>query len=137
VLSDLNSGPGGWTVVARGGACSVATLIKTADKPKPGPLLFGLAFTHTRPQSYLTFIFKPSPAMSSCKDQPWKAHYTPQPGNPAVVSYQEAKGSLIIADGGSAGPPVEEGVQAKTTMPRENSLCPHLKPISNPTLKNQ
>jgi hypothetical protein len=75
--------------------------------------------------------------MSSKKIQPWKAHWTPQPGNPDVVSYQESKGAEIIADGGSAGPPVEEGAAVKTTTRKENKLCPHLKPITNPTLKKQ
>jgi hypothetical protein len=70
------------------------------------------------------------------KIQPWKAHWTPKAGNPDVVSYQEKKGAEIIADGGSAGPPVEEGaVPTKDqSVPVANQLCPHLKPIINPTL---
>ncbi|QDS73013.1 hypothetical protein FKW77_009104 [Venturia effusa] len=50
--------------------------------------------------------------MAHEKEQPWKMHYVPENGNPALVSYQEKKGAEIIADGGSAGPPVEEGVAA-------------------------
>jgi len=75
--------------------------------------------------------------MNCQKTQPWKAHWTAQPGNPDVVSYQEEKGSEIIADGGSAGPPVEEGVSTNAkdeSISEENRLCPHLKPITNPTL---
>jgi len=75
--------------------------------------------------------------MDSIKVQPWKAHYNPQPGNPDVISYQECKGAEIIADGGSAGPPVEEGSEVNTSTRKENKLCPHLKPIINPTLKEQ
>jgi hypothetical protein len=74
--------------------------------------------------------------MACEKIQPWRADYVPESGNPDVVSYQEKKGAEIIADGGSAGPPVEEGVAvAKDDSIRaENRLCPHLKPITNPTL---
>lgn len=75
--------------------------------------------------------------MAGEKIQPWKAHYVPEAGNPGVVSYQEKKGAEIIADGGSAGPPVEEGaiINAKDISVRAaNRLCPHLKPITNPTL---
>jgi hypothetical protein len=75
--------------------------------------------------------------MTCEKIQPWRVHYVPESGNPDVVSYQEKKGAEIIADGGSAGPPVEEGVavNAKDDSVRaENRLCPHLKPIINPTL---
>jgi len=71
------------------------------------------------------------------KIQPWRAHWTPQSGNPDIVAYQEQKGVEIIADGGSAGPPVEEGlptVTKKEPVRPENRLCPHLKPITNPTL---
>jgi hypothetical protein len=38
--------------------------------------------------------------MASEKIQPWKAHWTPQSGNPNAVAYQEKKGFEIIADGG-------------------------------------
>jgi len=74
--------------------------------------------------------------MASEKIQPWKAYWTPQSGNPDVVAYQEQKGSEIIADGGSAGPPVEEGLStaSQDNVRKENKLCPHLKPITNPTL---
>lgn len=74
--------------------------------------------------------------MACEKIQPWKTHYVPESGNPSVVSYQEKKGAEIIADGGSAGPPVEESVVAAkdASVRAENRLCPHLKPITNPTL---
>lgn len=72
--------------------------------------------------------------MSCEKIQPWKAHFVPQTGNPDVVSYQEKKGQEIIADGGSAGPAVEEGAVPSKVSNEENRLCPHLGPITNPTL---
>lgn len=72
--------------------------------------------------------------MSCEKVQPWKAHFVPQAGNPEVVSYQEAKGQQIIADGGSAGPAVEEGAPVPQASREENRLCPHLGRITNPTL---
>lgn len=77
--------------------------------------------------------------MACEKIQPWRAHYTPRPGNTDVVTYQEAKGAEIIADGGSAGPPVDDSrliSETKTQpIPKANRLCPHLKPITNPTLR--
>lgn len=75
--------------------------------------------------------------MSNEKIQPWKAHWVPQAGNPAIVSYQERAGAEIIADGGSAGPPVQEGVAtaSASSVSESNRLCPHLGKITNPTLK--
>jgi len=78
--------------------------------------------------------------MASEKIQPWKAHWTPQSGNPNAVAYQEKKGFEIIADGGSAGPPAEEGFSTgakNEPISAENRLCPHLLPITNPTLKKE
>lgn len=73
--------------------------------------------------------------MSDQKYQPWKEHYVAKAGNPAIVSYQEKKGAEIIADGGSAGPAVEEGnANVDNSISEANKLCPHLGPITNPTL---
>jgi len=75
--------------------------------------------------------------MTAVKTQPWKPHWTPRAGNANIVAYQEEKGAEIIADGGSAGPAIDEGVTTpaqQEPVRKENRLCPHLKPITNPTL---
>ncbi|KAK9776215.1 hypothetical protein SCAR479_07121 [Seiridium cardinale] len=71
------------------------------------------------------------------KIQPWRIHWTPHPASSDIAPYQEKQGAEIIADGGSAGPPVDAflSTEAKTkSIPEANKLCPHLKPITNPTL---
>lgn len=76
--------------------------------------------------------------MPSEKIQLWKADWKPRPTNLDIAPYQEKTGSEIIADGGSAGPPVDISLstEAKSeSVPEANKLCPHLKPITNPTLK--
>lgn len=75
--------------------------------------------------------------MTCEKIQPWKAYWTPRPGNCDVAPYQEKKGSEIIADGGSAGPPIDVSIATEVkneSIPEANKLCPNLKPITNPTL---
>jgi hypothetical protein len=64
------------------------------------------------------------------KAQPWKDSFVAQPGKHDVICYQEAKGQDIIADGGAAVPEVEQ----KATK-EANRFCPHLGPITNPTLE--
>ena len=76
--------------------------------------------------------------MNCNKEQPWLRHFTAQPGNPELVNYQEKTGDQIIADGGSAGPPVDESApvaKKDSSIGAANRLCPHLGPITNPTLK--